>query len=117
MGFAVPAQDAEYSLAYELLSKDGLPKAILETLVGQPQRYSQLLPLIGDRNDEVLTKTLKSMRSKGLLKPGVDLAARQKVYALSALGKLVVFRMHEMVPHQASIEAYTRGQAAARAMA
>lgn len=38
-------------------------------------------------------------------------------YSLSNLGRLVVFRLHEMIPHHDSIATHLRGQAAARSQA
>lgn len=108
--FALPERDVEYSLAIRLLDQDPpLDRRILEDLVGQPKRYTDLKPLLGDRNDNVLTKALKRLRDDGLIQQGVDLDQDQRVYRLTELGKLTLFRLHEMVPHRQSIEAYERG--------
>lgn len=39
-----------------------------------------------------------------------------KTYRLTSLGKLVILRSHEMLPHHESIEAYRRGVRASEAM-
>lgn len=88
-----------------------MDRRILEDLVGKPKRYSDLKPLLGDRNDNVLTKALRRLRDEGVIQQGVDLEGNQRTYQLTELGKLVVFRMHEMVPHWESIRAYERGTA------
>lgn len=88
-----------------------MDRRILEDLVGKPKRYSDLKPLLGDRNDNVLTKALRRLRDEGVVQQGVDLEGDQRTYQLTELGKLVVFRMHEMVPHWESIRAYERGTA------
>ncbi len=112
MVFRPPVKDIEYALAHELLARDGLPLAILEALVGQPHRWSELKPLLAGKGDENLRKALLSLRNKGLVRPGVDLASKQKVYALSNLGRLTILKVHEMVPTFLSIQSYQRGEAA-----
>lgn len=109
--FGMPERDVEYKLALRLLNQDPpFDRRILEDLVGQPKRYSELKPLLGDRNDNVLTKALDRLREEGLIQQGVDLDRDQRVYHLTELGKLTLFRMHEMVPHAESIRAYKRGR-------
>lgn len=111
--WGLPAPDIEYRFALRLLQQDPpLDREILEMLVGQPQRYRDLRPLLMGRNDNVLTKALTRLRDDGLIKQGVDLDAEQFRYALTALGKLVVFRLHEMLPHHMSIQAYERARKA-----
>ncbi len=110
--FDLPSRDVEYELALRLLNQDPpLDRRILEDLVGQPKRYSDLKPLLGDRNDNVLTKALRRLRDEGTIQQGVDLDQNQRTYRLTELGKHVVFRLHEMVPHWESIQAYERGKA------
>lgn len=109
--FGVPERDVEYRIALRLLNQDPpFDRRILEDLVGQPKRYSELKPLLGDRNDHVLTKALNRLREEGVIQQGVDLDRDQRVYHLTELGKLALFRMHEMVPHAESIRAYERGR-------
>ena len=109
MEWSPPAKDLEYGLAHDLLARNGLPLAILEALVGQAQRWSDLKPLIGSKGDENLRKSLLSLRNKGLIRPGIDLFTKQKVYALSNLGRLTILKVHEMKPAHDVIEAYRRG--------
>lgn len=112
--FDLPAADVEYRLAVRLLAQDPpLDRQIIEALVGAPRRYRDLKALLQGRRDHVLTKALARLRSDGVVKQGVVLdAGNERVYALTELGKLVVFRLHEMVPHAESIAAYERGRAA-----
>lgn len=111
--FPLPERDVEYRIALRLLNQEPpFDRRIVEDLVGQPKRYTELKPLLGDRNDNVLTKALKRLREEGVIQQGIDLDRDQRVYHLTELGKLVLFRMHEMVPHWESIRAYERGSAA-----
>lgn len=106
----MPEPDIEYKLAFRLLNQDPpLDRRILEKLVGQPHRYTELKPLLKGRNDNVLTKALRRLMDDGLIKQGVNTQTKERRYALMELGKLVVFRLHEMVPHRESIAAYERG--------
>lgn len=108
--WGLPSKDLEYRLALRLLDqKTSLDRGILEALVGRPARYRDLQPLLGGRNDNVLNKALARLRDEGVVKQGIDLDSSDRRYALTELGKLVVFRLHEMVPHRDSIDAYERG--------
>ena len=108
--WGLPSRDEEFRLAVRLLDQDPpLDREIVERLVGQPSRYRDLKPLLAGRNDNVLNKALARLREEGILKPGIDVETAEKRYALTELGKLVVFRLHEMVPHHESIQAYERG--------
>lgn len=111
----LPAEDIEYKLAYKLLGKDNtLDKEIMFRLVGRPQRYSELKPLLGDKHDHNLTMALERLRDDGLLRRRTDFREGSQVdsYELSELGKLVVFNMVRMGPVQDSIDAYLRGREA-----
>lgn len=112
--FALPPPDVEYRIAVRLLAQDPpLDREILESLVGAPKRYRDLKALLHGRTDNVLTKALARLRADGAIKQGLDLDSHaEKLYSLTELGKLVVFRLHEMVPHAQSIQAYQRGKAA-----
>ena len=113
--WGLPTPDVEYRLALRLLQQEPpLDREIVETLVGAPRRYRELKPLLRGRNDNVLTKALLRLRDDGIIKQGIDLDAREKRYALTELGKVVLFRLHEMVPHHNSIQAYERGVRASR---
>jgi DNA-binding HxlR family transcriptional regulator len=108
--WGLPPKDLEYKLAVRLLNQEpALDRRIVEALVGRPARYRDLRPLLGGRNDNVLTKALARLRTEGVIKQGLILDTKERKYALTELGKLVVFRLHEMVPHRESIEAYERG--------
>lgn len=114
--FGLPERDAEYRIALRLLNQDPpFDRRILEDLVGRPKRYSELNVLPGDRNDDALTKALNRLREGGVIQQRVNLDRDQRVYQLTELGKLVLFRMHEMVPHAESIRAYERGERAEEA--
>ena len=108
--WGLPPRDLEYRIGVRLLNQDPpLDRAILEALVGSPARYRDLRPLLRGRNDNVLTKALARLRNEGVIKQGLDRNLKERKYALTELGKLVVFRLHEMVPHHDSIKAYERG--------
>jgi len=105
--------DAEYRIALRLLQQEPrFDLDIVEDLVGERRRYSALKPLPRGRNDNVLTKALRRLQDEGVIQAGLSRDLKQKTYGLTPLGKLVVFRVHEMVPHRQSIEAYERGLAA-----
>ncbi len=111
--FALPARDIEYRTAARLLNQEPpLDREIVEALVGRPSRYSELQPLLRGRNDNVLNKALARLRDEGVIQQGVDIERNHKTYSLTTLGKFVIFRLHEMVPHHDSILAYQRGAAA-----
>lgn len=113
---ALPEQDLEYRIAARLLTQEPpLDRQVVEEVMGRPRRYSELQPLLKGRNDNVLNKALARLRDEGVIQQGLDYVKDQKTYSLTALGKLVIFRMHEMVPHRESILAYERGVAALRA--
>jgi DNA-binding HxlR family transcriptional regulator len=108
--WGLPGRDEEFRLAVRLLGqRPAFDRQILETLVGRPARYRELRSLLDGRNDNVLNKALLRLRDEGVVKQGLDIDSGDRRYALTELGKLVVFRLHEMVPYQASIQAYERG--------
>lgn len=105
--------DIEYRIALRLLQQEpGLDLEILEDLVGERRRYGDLKHLLHGRNDNVLTKALRRLQDEGVIQAGLSRDLKHKTYGLTALGKLVVFCVHEMVPHHESIKAYERGLAA-----
>ena len=109
----LPRPDEELALAVRLLGHDSaLDLQILDALVGRPQRYSELQELLAGRNDTVLNRAIARLRSETLIQQHLDLAARQRQYQLTSLGKLVLYRLQQMRPHHDSIAAYERGQAA-----
>ncbi len=106
----MPEPDVEYKLALRLLNQDPpLDRRILEKLVGRPHRYTELKPLLKGRNDNVLTKALSRMRDEGLISQGLNTQTGERRYQLTELGKLVVFRIHEMLPYEEIIAAHERG--------
>lgn len=110
MSWFLPEPDAEYALALELVSQRARTQLrILETLMGQPRTYSELRPLLEGRNNNVLTKALRSLRERGLIQTGLRDDLKTATYRLTPLGQLVILRSHEMLPHQQSIEAFERG--------
>lgn len=110
MTWNLPEANAEYGLALKLLSQPARTQLqILEALMGEAKTFSELRPLLKGRNNNVLTKALRSLRENGLIQTGLRDDLKTKTYRLSSLGKLVILRAHEMIPHQQSIEAYKRG--------
>lgn len=110
MTWALPEPDVEYKLAIRLLHQDPpFDREIMESLVGRPKRYRDLKPLLRGRNDNVLNKALTRLRNEGTIKQELNVKTGERRYALTELGKVVVFRLHEMVPHHESIKAYQRG--------
>lgn len=94
--FGGPERDVEYRVVLRLLNQDPpFDRRILEDLVGQPKRYSELIPLLGDRDETALTKALNRLREGGIIQQGVDLDRNQRVYQLTELGKLTLFRVHD----------------------
>ncbi len=113
MTWLLPDTDVEYALALQLVGQPARTQlSILEALMGEPQTFTGLRPVLAGRNNNVLTKALAALREKGLIQTGLQADLKTKVYKLTSLGKLVILRSHEMHPHQQSIEAYQRGVAA-----
>ena len=111
--FATPDKDAELAIAVRLLGQEsGLDLEILDSLVGRPQRYADLQDLLKGRNDTVLNRALSRLRDEGVIQQRLEVRTRTKLYGLTALGKLVIYRLQQMRPHHESIEAYERGNAA-----
>ncbi len=111
--FAQPGKDAELALAVRILGHDtSLDFDIVDALVGQPARYGDLKPLLEGRNDNVLNRALARLRDDGIIEQRLDLAEKTRVYALTALGKLVYGRVQQMRPYHEGIAALGRGHAA-----
>lgn len=107
-------EDFEYRLAVRLLDQDpSFDREVIEALVGGRKRNSELKVLLRGRNVNVLTKVLKRLREEGVIQSGLTKDLRERTYALTGLGKLVVFRLHEMVPYHRSELAVKRGRRAA----
>ncbi len=108
----LPEPDVEYRLAARLIGKkDNIDLRILEALVGHPKRYTELKRFLKGRRDHVLTKALGRLRRDGLIDQGLDFAKDRpgSYYALTNLGVLVVFKVHEMKPVHESIRSAQRG--------
>jgi DNA-binding HxlR family transcriptional regulator len=113
MTWRLPAQDTEYALALRLLGQPARTQLeVLEALMAEPKTFGELRPLLKGRNNNVLTKALRALREQGLIQQGLRQDLRTKAYRLTSLGKLVILRSHEMLPHKESIEAYRRGERA-----
>ncbi|MHB1260742.1 MAG: winged helix-turn-helix transcriptional regulator [Thermoplasmatota archaeon] len=109
-------EDYEYRLAVRLLDQEPqFDREVVEALVGGRKRNAELQVLLRGRNVNVLTKALKRLRDEGVLQSGLTNDLRERTYALTTLGTLVVFRLHEMVPYHRSEAAVKRGRAAASA--
>lgn len=79
----------ERQLAYDLLSQEsGLWGEILFELLGQPKRYSNLKPLLGDQAENTLTYALKKLVDEGLVERTSDVIDDELVerYAISRKG-------------------------------
>ncbi|MEA3135970.1 MAG: HxlR-like helix-turn-helix [Thermoplasmata archaeon] len=114
--FAPIPEDYEYRLAIRLLDQEPpFDREVIEALVGGRKRNAELQALLHGRNVNVLTKALKRLREEGILQSGLTNDLRERTYALTRLGTLVVFRLHEMVPYHRSEAAVKRGRAAASA--
>lgn len=114
--FALPGPDTELAIAADLLhDRRRLDLRILDEVVGRPRRYSELQPLLDGANDNTLNRALLRLREDGVIDQRLDVRARTRSYHLTALGKLVVYRLQQMGPVHLAIDAYKRGQAAAEA--
>ena len=99
--FAVPEADHELQLAYHLLGKGSrLDLAILEALLGTPQRFRDLKPLAKGSSDTPLTRALKRLGEQGLVRQGMNLGAPgdPRYYAATRLGVQVILKSHELRP-------------------
>ncbi len=105
--------DYEYRVAIRMLDQEPpFDREIVEALVAGRKRYGELKPLLGGRNNNVLTKALARLREEGVIQSGLTQDLKDKTYRLTKLGVLVVFRLHEMIPYHRSKEAVQRGRAA-----
>lgn len=86
----------ERQLAYDLLSQEsGLWGEILFELLGQPKRYSNLKPLLGDQAENTLTYALRKLVDEGLVERTSDVIDDELVerYAISRKGIDVFLHM------------------------
>lgn len=113
--FMLPEEDAEHAIALRILGHDSsIDLDILDAVVGQPQRYSDLKRVLHGRNDKVLDRAIKRLRDEGVIQQGYDVPAKQHRYALTAVGKLVLYRIQQLRPSHEAIEAYRRAMDAAQ---
>lgn len=112
--FALPPKNAEHALALQILAQEStLDWDIVDALVGQPQRYSDLRPLLRGRDDKVLDRALSRLQDHGIIQQGYDVSSKQKRYALTAVGKLVLYRAQQLRPYEENLEAFEKARAAA----
>ena len=110
------SEDHEYRVAIRLLDQDPpFDREVLEMLVGGPKRNTELQALLRGRNVNVLTKALARLREEGVISAGLTDDLRERTYALTTLGTLVVFRLHEMIPYHRSEALVRRARTAAPA--
>lgn len=103
----------EDRIALELLNQEPpLDLQVLEAIMGERKRYSELKHLLKGRREFVLTKALRRLQDRGAIQPGLAPDLKTKTYGLTSLGKLIIFRVHEFKPIHRSIQAYKESQAA-----
>lgn len=98
--FPLPEPDHEIKLAHWLLGKESnLDLRVLESLLGEPKRYRDLRDhLIEGSSDTPLTRALKRLGERGLIRQGMTLDDPDdpRYYAVTSLGVRVMFKAHEM---------------------
>lgn len=101
MPFPLPEPDHELKLAHWLLGRPaGLELRILEALLGEPKRYRDLRRLVKGRSDTPLTRALRSLDDRALVRQGLNLddPGDPSYYAATSLGVQVVLKVHELRP-------------------
>ena len=89
----LPPPDWDVTLAHRLLGKrSDLDRNILLTLIGRPQRFSGLEPLLRGRGKNTLTQALKRLEGDGLIQARLNARRDPPVaaYELTSFGILVV---------------------------
>lgn len=96
--FPDPDPDDVPRLAYQLLGKKSrLDMEVLDNLVGQPRRYTELRDaLIQGRTDTPLTRALQRLQRDGLIRRRSDVSQSPPIdrYELTDLGADVLFTVH-----------------------
>ena len=80
-------------LAHRILGKDSdLDRNVLLTLIGRPQRFSELEPLLRGRGKNNLTQALVRLEAEGLIQARLNArrAPPVQTYELTAFGILVI---------------------------
>jgi DNA-binding HxlR family transcriptional regulator len=83
----------DLTLAHRILGKDSdLDRNVLLTLIGRPQRFSELEPLLRGRGKNNLTQALARLESEGLVQARLNGRRDPPVqtYELTAFGILVI---------------------------
>lgn len=106
----------QLKLAYGLVGKEStLERRILYNLLGQPKRYSELKPLIGEKRDHNLTVALQRLQVTGLIDRRTN--ARQKpiihAYQITPLGIQVVLAMQSIQPIHAHLKSFEKARSSA----
>lgn len=104
----LPEPGHEVKLAHWLLGKGSdLDLRVLEALLGEPKRYRDLRELLIDGpSDTPLTRALKRLGERGLVRQGMHLDDPDdpRYYAATSLGVLVVLKAHEMRPIEETLD-------------
>lgn len=100
--FPLPESDHEAKLAHWLLGRESdLDLRVLESLLAEPKRYRDLRDdLIEGSSDTPLTRALRRLGERGLVRKGMNLddPGDPRYYAATSLGVLVVLKVHELKP-------------------
>lgn len=93
-----PPEDYEYDAAMRLLRGNPLDVRVLDAVVGQPRRYSELRPLLAGKADHNLTKALERLTRLGALsqRSHAEAGKRTDVYALTSLGDAIRLAMAKL---------------------
>lgn len=106
--FPLPEPGHEVKLAHWLLGKrSDLDLRVLEALLAEPKRYRDLRDqLLEGPSDTPLTRALKRLGERGLVRKGLNLddPGDPRYYAATSLGVLVVLKAHEMRPVEATLK-------------
>lgn len=89
----LPPPDWDLVLAHRILGKSGdMDRNILLTLIGRPQRFSDLQALLRGRGKNTLTQALRRLEGEGLVQARLDARRAPPVatYELTSFGILVV---------------------------
>lgn len=91
----------EYQAAVRLLGGHRVEREILFRLVGRPQRYGDLKPVLRGQNDTALTRALSRLCDEwGLLDRRTDIQGGRQIdqYEINALGVHVLFLLDRLRP-------------------